>query len=263
MVYYKRSFRRRRFPIRRRKRWSLSGHIKTPFGYSAGLSFNSKRGLQKRAMYGIAKKVVRNTVLPKTKEQAQFNVFVGGPQPKSGTIYTHNFLKYITQGTSDDDRVGDEIYVKNIAMNLKLSQTTTNANEKWHSMFWRVMVVSTPKEHNTTNFDSGIGTSDIFHDFTDGNQIVAISVDKDLSCKVLFDKTYKLQTNSTITSMSKNCKINVNVNKPFRYKEGTVFGKYNNYYLLLIPLNENIATGIILNDSSCDLAYHINFSDSK
>lgn len=256
MVYYRRKSTR---SYGRKKRWYVNAGANLPFVGKTNVSFGTTK--RARSLNATIKKVVRNTTAPKSYEEDILNTFTGGL--KNNTIFTTNLSGQIVQGTDDDDRIGDVIHLKYLSMKGRLSQTLTDATERHYPTWWRFLLIKSDKEYTTGNaFGTGFGGTDLFKPYSTGSQLIYIPIDRQ-NVTVLKQWEYKMQSNTTLNSHTKICDLSTKLDMTIKFKDGTIFGKNNNLYLVVIFSNVNKATSDAIADSGLDLAWHVDFSDTK
>lgn len=258
-----RRFGRRRF---RKKRWYVSAGANLPFIGKTNVSFGSgAKSKQKRAMYSIAKKVVRSTVEPKR--------FINRLDEETGltqnTVYTHNITELITKGTDDDNRIGERIHLKNLLVDYEVHGVFAgNAlYDGYHKQF-RILVIKSRHEFSTSGWDSGatFGSTELF-EHGHVNHFMKGPILKE-NVTVLFDKciTYQHPSKTDVNISNKNGVFNVPLDCTYQYNDqfatSSTFGKNWNLYLVLIPHIPGGTTAESM-QSEFNFAYHINFSDTK
>lgn len=255
------AFRRNRF--RRRKRWYFSAGAKLPFIGKTNVSFGSgtKARKSKRAMYSIAKKVVRSTVEPKRFIYA-INEVTNWTQ---NTIYTHNIMQLIAKGTDDDNRIGERIHLKNLLIDYQL-HGVYQGNAVYDGYFKQVrfLVIRARQEHTGTDWISGFGSSDIFEQNHVNHFMKGPLLKENIT--VLYDKliTFEKPSKTDYNVSVKQGVINIPLNCTFQYNDisTSITGKWWNLYLVAIPHIPGGSTAQTMSMES-NIGYHLNFSDTK
>lgn len=256
-----RRFGRRRF---HKKRWYVSAGANLPFIGKTNVSFGSgTKSKQKRAMYSIAKKVVRSTVEPKRfinniNEQTQL---------LQNTIYTHNVTELIVKGTDDDNRIGERMHLKNLLIDYQFHGVQTGeAVWKGFKKQARLLVLRSRHEFTTSGWGSGFGSTELMEQ-QHVNHFMKGPILKE-NVTVLHDSLITYQSGS-LTDKAVSCKqgvINIPLNCTFQYNDqfatSSTFGKNWNLYIILIPHIPGGTTSAN-SESEFNFGYHVNFSDTK
>lgn len=150
------------------------------------------------------------------------------------TIYTHNVMLGIAQGTTQSTRLGNEVFVKNIQCSFWVD--TFGAVAGMSGISLRIMLVALTQQYTAVDFTSGVGSSDMF--FGSATLLTVARPDPRL-CRVLCDDVVHIQpsvptgvgANGVLKAFSFGCAVN----QPFEYRAGTNFGSAANLYLIAIP----------------------------
>jgi hypothetical protein len=263
MVYRKSFVRRQLAPVakpktQKRRRWSIAAGVRLPGGYGGNIKFNSKR-----AMYGIAKKAIHSTIAPKKFESGDL-AFV---TPQNRTLYEYNITQHITKGLEDENRVGERIYLKNLAINGYIDRNNAEGQSgRGTDVKYRILVVKhkTQISHAINTWASAIGASQLFEDYVSNALVMSIPTERDI-CNVLFDKVYTASGSLNYERNQTDFRINVPLNTSYQYDDNStnpVAGKYNALYMFLWMDNTAMATSAAL-PLSGNMKFHLNFVDSK
>jgi len=156
------------------------------------------------------------------------------------TIYTCNLTAPISQGPSDQNRIGDFINIESAALHLRFE--TANATVVTATVNVRVMLVASTFQSATANFTSGLGSTNLFL-AASGGQINQF-IDPKL-CKTLCDEIYTLRpcvTTGSSTFTHTECVVKA----PFEYQTNKVYGTAANLYWVVIPDCTGGSTGVTL-----------------
>jgi hypothetical protein len=171
--------------------------------------------------------------LPASIEQkfSAANVYVIGAT--QGTLYTYNPLANLLAGTGSGQRVGDGIKLKGISLKMDVvSAASTPSN-------WRFLVVASTAKYSGTNFGSGIGTTDLFFGALTGVSNHVDSRRAKVLCDTIVEAKPRVTGQSDICSLSIDCELNV----PFAYQTGSVYGESANIYVVVYATTPNGTTG--------------------
>lgn len=170
----------------------------------------------------------------------QFNVAVANFT--HNTIYTHNLMSGVAQGTTQATRLGNEVLVKNISCSFSVD--TAGAAFPLSGIAIRFMIVALTQQYTAVDLTSGVGSSDMF---TGSTVLLSIARPDPRLCRVICDDVVHVQpTVSTTTGYSgvvHTFSLGCAVNQPFEYRAATSFGTAANLYLLAIPVTSNGANG--------------------
>jgi hypothetical protein len=146
------------------------------------------------------------------------------------TLITANPLYLISQGTADNQRIGDTIHLDTIS--LKLLFDTATATVGSAGVKCRVMLVACTAQYAVTAFTSGVGSTDMF--YATSTNLVVTRLNPRL-CKVLCDEI--IDTKPTVSSVGAlgyghiECKVDA----PFEFRTGSNYGTAANLYLVMVP----------------------------
>lgn len=155
----------------------------------------------------------------------------GYAQIKQDTVNYMQLFTGIHQGTSDSQRVGDEIFLKKVYLKMvHYSNPTTSKPTTF-----RVMVIRTKKE--TAPSDSQLFNA------SGANWYINRFANREY-CSVLYDKVF-YSTNHAVnthpTVYQRNLRVNFNRTHKFSSNNGTD-GKFYNYYFVVLG---HVADGTI------------------
>lgn len=199
------------------KRWYVAA--KTPFG-----SFSAGNEKQKRAL----KNFVRRSVLEK-------KLFTETPQVvamTANTMYTRNLLGNITQGTNNENRVGDNVFIKSFKARLTydLDYGLFPANVSQAKL--RVLVVRSREAFNPSGYGSGIGSYIFLNTANPLESMVDFR-----TCQVVCDHMKSFKSQSGINQGKERLTFDIDcpINKNVQYQSAASFTlDSNNYYIILV-----------------------------
>jgi len=221
--------------LRRRKRWFFNATLpkSVPFVGGAGVSFGSGK-MGKRSLVKTVKRTVHKM------EEAKHKIINATQTPKHDTIYTLNLLGNISQGNTGFTRNGDSVFVEAIKIRNYMEQLAANEN----TVFFRLLLVRHDNDHlsGSDNWGSGLGLTDIYHTGSTIAGIIQGLVDAK-KVSVLLDKTYTVNKQVTGKVNVKIDSMLIPIKQKFVYKDGTNYGKFANYYLVLHAFASGGSTG--------------------
>jgi len=149
------------------------------------------------------------------------------------TLYTFNPLSVIAPGTGANQRIGSGIKLKGMSFRFDITSAVTIPS------VWRVLVVASTFQFTGTNFGSGLGTTNLF--FNSFNT-VEDHVDSRVA-KVICDTTYELKPRVSGQPDLKFGFVDCEVNLPFAFQTGSVYGESANLYVVVTGYSANGTTG--------------------
>lgn len=164
----------------------------------------------------------------------------------ANTIYTFNPIAAIALGTGSNQREGAAINLRAVSFRYTIeSAQTVNTG-----VVWRVMIVASPAQFSGANFGSGLGIPDLY--FAPFSTTVAGHIDGRLA-KVLCDTTHELKPRVTGTADAVFGSVDCEINTPFEFRTGSVYGESLNLYVVLTTytpygVTGSTATGYIIGD---------------
>lgn len=147
------------------------------------------------------------------------------------SIYSISPTQTITQGTTNQTRVGDSVYLQSFHLNgFFAASSAANAVQKY-----RVIVGWTGRENANTAFATGvIAATDLYLPNTFGDQTIGIINSKAFT--VLSDMIIDINSNVSTSKDLKSFSINIPLRQNFRYiSEGGAFGKNKNLIFVVVP----------------------------
>jgi len=148
---------------------------------------------------------------------------------KHNTIYTHNLMYPITQGTAVYNRIGDSLMIRAISVRVQVDNQT--ADSVTQGFQYRILVVATAAQDSSLGFSTGsIGSTNLF--YTNVGGLIVAQIDPHL-CKVICDQIYTYYSRPApgVDFFQMDCVLGM----PFEFQPGTNYGQAANLYALVIP----------------------------
>lgn len=245
---------------RKNKRWYIDTSINIPKAvpFIGGTNAALKAGsgaLMKRQLQALVKREQdRNS---ETKSKIITGQAVAGLL--HNTIYTLNPLGNIPIGTGSGSRLGSQIDVKCVRLNMILSNvgaTTSSA-----TLLYRVMWIKSDNgvAQGSDAFGSGIGSTSVFNDTSSA---LLFSLTDKAKVKVLSDEIVTLQPSGAFnTAQYKSMDIKYNHKIKFNFPTSNYSSYMDNLYCLIIPYQIGGGTGVT-NCGRVDYEAEVCFSDA-
>jgi len=152
----------------------------------------------------------------------------------SGTIYNLSPTQQIVQGTGINQRIGNEIFLKNITITLVMQ------NRLQQSLYYRLMVIWMPEWLSASwTYNTGITSGTEL--FWTSSNLISAPVNYKLGNTILYDKVFNLSTktnNGAAPYYQQQFKrVKVKINKKLTYEPGTNFFTKKQLFVVLIPLS--------------------------
>lgn len=195
---------------------------------------------QKKAIKQIVKKEIKSTEETKiysTGSATSTNLV-------SSTIYTLAPCQLINQGTNNNNRIGNDIYLQGIKLHMLFQ------NRAQQTLFFRISVIWHIDQWNGnwSYNGSAIGSTEIW--YTSSNVCQAPFNTKNTGTQVLYDKVFNVSTtvNNGVTPYYKQTmfKKYIKINKKLTYLAGSQLFKNKQLYILVTPfsLDSGITQGV-------------------
>lgn len=168
-------------------------------------------------------------------------------------IYTYNITEHVVQGTTDKQRIGDEIYLSSLTVKGNFfSASTAGAYQ------YRVAIVQSGEEYSTANFTTaGLSAPEMWLPDTDDYSTQAQFNNK--SVTVLHDERIDINSQIPLTSDIAQFNFKVALNKKFQYQEpASSFGKKYSIYAVIYGFvfgGTSYTTSVGQGSMSFDLAF--------
>lgn len=172
-----------------------------------------------------------------------------------GDFYAHSPTTLIALGTGNSKRTGDEIYLNALKFRINFSDSTAITN----GVLLRVWIGYTNTQTTATNFASYTGTDSMFSTGT-FYSTGSIVDPKRFTC--LYDSTSEINNTVAGTNSVLSIADTVQLNKPFPYETGSVYGKEKNLIVIVTgtTIGGTISTTVL---GQILLSYDLIFKNSK
>lgn len=183
----------------------------------------------------------------------------GGGNMNSATIYWANPLYYMTGGTSENQRVGDSIYIEFIEINATLRTIAGEDN----LLTYMLSVLETDQEARDGVVSPGPMAGALLNDYRVQTNCGLVS-NPILDTNIYTVKRYEkgeipLKPTTTGIETQKQIKMNVQINRKFQFKTQTSgYEKFKNLY---IALAVDSAAGGVAPVYMVDMSYCVHFKD--
>jgi len=152
-------------------------------------------------------------------------------------VYSKNLTYDLTQGTSQANRQGDNVYL----CSLKVSGFYESPVNAANGVVYRVLVYWSDLYANTGNFGTAtISTGDIFINSGDRNSMLIVDPKK---VTVLYDETTVIQASISGVYTAQDIIAKVSIEKAVKFLPGTNELNPRNLFLTIIPSVANGSTG--------------------
>jgi len=153
----------------------------------------------------------------------------------SGAGFTHNTMNTanltaaITQGTANNNRLGDKIHLEKLVIEgIFAAPTTAGAYN------YRIIVCWSGNEYGPVGLNSGIGSSEMFLPNT-GAAFITNGIPNPKGPTVLWDARYDINSAISTTADIVTFRKVINLKQDFAYESsGAAYGKYKNLYVVVI-----------------------------
>jgi len=204
--------------------------------YGGGSKTTTKRKSKKPYYSGSTlRKVIRGM------ESAMHNV-VGQSNFSTvhNTVYCCNLTFNITQGSAQDNRQGDSVYLNALKASIFYESPFGSAN----GVTYRVLVHWSDIYKNSGSWSSGtIGLNNLFFNLT-GNDRSSTGLIDPKTTYVVYDELVTTQPNVTGTYAVSTDEFRVQLNKAINYLPGTNEVNPRQLYMTVIPSVANGTTGL-------------------
>lgn len=156
------------------------------------------------------------------------------------TIFAFSPTQAITQGTTNESRIGDAVYLE--ALKIKgLYHSDAAAG----AYTLRILIGYSGEEYNCPgSFITGFAATDIFLPNT-GSTFRTSSIVNPKAFTVLYDSTIEVNSNIVSTQEVKNFEDIIQLKKKFSYQSsGSQYGKDQNLYIILVSTVLGGITGV-------------------
>lgn len=189
--------------------------------------FTAKR----RLGAALVRKTVRSEMNRQEEIKQSFNFYgIASPAMLNDCIYTTAPLQSVAQGTGDSNRIGNQIYLKNLHLRMTFSGALASLNARFRVMvLWLDKQVSIPAISAT---NAGVINTDLFF----GNyRLVNALINNKLEHKVIYDKVINIESKNTSIPQGL-LDVRVPLNTKVTYlTAGGVFTKEKQLYVCWMP----------------------------
>lgn len=226
-MYRKRNYRRR--PAgRKTKRWYVDASVPKGVPFVGGSRFQAGSGFQRRMVKVARREIARQEEV----KQLQFGLF--RDTLIHNTIYTIAPTQALMKGVDGNQRTGDQVFMKHIAMKFAIGNYSVG-NVGTGQVKYRVMGLWLDKQltsaNPSTTLWSGVGSTDVFHNSA---SVVNAMINNKLGHKVICDRVYTV-TPSTEGNKVIQVKLDCPINRKVTYTSNGVYFKDEQLYFLVIP----------------------------
>lgn len=218
------------------KKRKLMAPMRQPRYAKSNTSSNSRYGKRKSVKSDVKKTILQMAV---PYHNALADATAGKANIEHNTIYSLNLTAFLTQGTGNDDRQGDQVFLE--ALKLR---GFVRSNATANSYTYRILVGFSPKEFNfVSQSNTGLQYVNLFLPGTGGTSFVnGIINPKAFTC--VYDNTVDINSLlSAVTDIS-SMSATIPLKKKFAYQsDASTLGKTNNLYLVLIGYVTGGVTG--------------------
>lgn len=221
------------------------------------MKYPTKKRVSKGKVSTAVKQYVKKASLMKT-EIKNYNLVVSNAAVVHATQYAHAMTQGIVQGTTNEDRVGDEIFINAIRFNILVASNATAG-----AYSYRLMLVWSGEEFNNagTLASTSLASSEVFlPGFDNGAKFLGVVNRKAVT--VLWDRVVDINSNIANTSDCITVSGTIGMkNQRFPYQAaGSIYGKTKNLYFVAIPNVVNGVTGTT-GCGAITITYSIDFRD--
>lgn len=177
---------------------------------------------------------VKRSELQLPQDTKVYNVSYAVSSLLTETIYGHNLLYNIVQGTSALQRIGDNIHIKGITFDLMVdtNAAVVGGATSYNGMLIRLMIIASPVQDPGVGLTGTVGSTFIFYNTT--SQLITARADP-RKVKVLCDKVIQVQSRISGTSTVDYVSVDCQVDMPFEFQTGSTYGVTANLYALCMP----------------------------
>lgn len=172
----------------------------------------------------------------------------------NAVIYTMNLTAQIGQGTGNNNRLGDSVYLEALKME-GFFQSATDPN----AYRFRLIIGWSGEEYGTTTLASGsLTSSELFLPSTDTTVTNAIVNPKAFT--TLYDEVHDLNSQVSDYRTIQSTRFTIQIKQSFPYQAATsVYGKTKNLYAVVVAYAADVAANTAI--GSAVLSYDLIFKD--
>jgi hypothetical protein len=213
-------------------------------------------------------KKIKSIVKSEINKDVETKIFNLGSSVSSAlatqTVYSLNPLSSIVAGTGVNQRIGQEINLKNLNVRILIQNTSATVRQ---TTYYRIMVLWHESAYTTSWAYSGtaLGSSELFHS---SSNLLTSPPNRKLGLTLLKDKlmAVRAQTSNAATQSANQTTLNINIpfkNKKVGYVPGTTYLKQRQLYVVVIPGSADV--GLISGVSavgSIDICGTVSYTDA-
>lgn len=145
------------------------------------------------------------------------------------TMYTANITAAVTQGTANNNRLGDKIHLEKLIIEgIFAAPSTAGAYN------YRIIVCWSGNEYGPTGLASGIGASELFLPNT-AMSFLTNGITNPKGPTVLWDSRYDVNSAISTTADIVTFRKTINLKQDFAYESSaSAYGKYKNLYVVVM-----------------------------
>lgn len=163
----------------------------------------------------------------------------------SSNFYTMSPVQPISQGTNNNNRIGNEIFLKSLAVRMVFQNTNRQ------TLFYRVLVLWSESLYSVgASYTTGaLALGDVFYT---GSNVLNLPPNLKLGQNIVYDRIHnvsaKVANAGTPYYQQKQIKIWVPINKKVVYQAGVGYFNKKQLYVLVIPFS--LDSGVVQNVTS-------------
>lgn len=156
----------------------------------------------------------------------------------SSNFYTLSPIQILTQGTGNNNRIGNEVFLKSLTIRMVMQNRTLQ------TLFYRVLVLWSENIYGAgaSYTSGGLALGDIFYT---GSNVLNLPPNLKLGQNILFDRTYNISTKAnngaTPYYQQKAMKAYIPINKKIVYLPGSNYLNKKQLYIVVIPFSMDSA----------------------
>jgi len=201
---------------------------------------------------------IKNTILQMAAPyHTSINDTVCGSAMTHNTIYTLNLTAFINQGTTNQNRTGDQIFLEAVKMRGYVrSATASNAYQ------YRILVGWSGEDITLVSLASvgGLSISELFLPSTGGASLASAPINPK-AFTVLYDQIVDLNSQLTGTADINSVVATIRIQQKFAYQaSASALGKTKNLFFVIVP---SVPTGTVgvTDAGSCGFNHDIIFKN--
>lgn len=197
--------------------------IKRKWNGAARRSKRAKGAIYRKAKRRNFVKAVKSIALRSMETKSYFYNVSGSLVHQVPKSYNLNY--YIGQGTADNARIGDEIFIRGISVRLAVNDTTSNGTHRYH-----VYILKSKTDIYLTSHAYG----DIYKNISLDPTTDVIDTEK---VTVVSKRVVTIENRISGAALQRSVRMWVNLkNTKFKFQgDNSGYGKFFNYFLVVVP----------------------------